>query len=95
MKVCCFAERLESDTFLKYTRGRSVILQNYIDEIATQKKKAAKTLVHKLEFLPYGLRTATDEKRTAYTQKLMSVVKTLFKNLKGDDKTLLQVNLKR
>lgn len=87
------AEHFESDVFMKYTRGRSIILQNYLDEIATQKGKAAKTLVHKMEFLPYGLRTDTDEKRTAYTQKLMSVVKTLFQKLPGDDSTLLKVSL--
>ena len=48
------------------TRGRSVILEDYKDEIATSKHKAAKTLVHKMQWVPYGERPSSNEVRHAY-----------------------------
>ena len=42
------AEHLDFDTYWKVTRGNSIVLEGYKDEIATSKHKAARTLVHKL-----------------------------------------------
>ena len=86
-----FAELLDTDTNWRFTRGRSVILQNFQDEIAPAKHKAAKTLVHKLEWQPYGDRVAEDTARSSYTTKLTRFVKQLLDNSTSSNKQLLKV----
>lgn len=75
----------------KLTRSRSMILQNFQDEIAQSKHKAAKTLVHKLEWQPYGDRIAEDSAKSAYTAKLTQFVKQLLDGVQSSDKQLLKV----
>ena len=80
---CCAAEHLAFDTNWKVTRGRSVMMEGYKDEIATSKPKPARTLVHKLQWLPYGERAASDPKRSAYASKLNGLLKTLLSSASG------------
>ena len=82
--VCCrAAEHLAFDTNWKVTRGRSVMMEGYKDEIATSKPKPARTLVHKLQWLPYGERAASDAKRSGYASKLNALLKTLLSSASG------------
>ena len=86
------AEVLDTDTNWRFTRGRSMILQNFQDEIAPAKHKAAKTLVHKLEWQPYGDRVADDVTKTAYAAKLTRFVKQLLDKSTSSNKQLLKVS---
>ena len=85
------AEVVDTDVNWKLTRSPSMILQNFQDEIAQSKHKAAKTLVHKLEWQPYGDRIAEDAARTTYTAKLTRFVKQLLEGSESTDKQLLKV----
>ena len=67
------------------TRGRGVILEEYKDEIASSKHKPARTLVHKSQWLPYGLRTAQDVERAEYGQELLKLLKSLTSSAKGGE----------
>ena len=87
------AEHLDFDTFWKVTRGRSVILEGYKDEIATSKHKASKTLVHRMDFFPYGVRESQDAARNAYGQKLVRLLKGLLDGSKAASLPLLKVRL--
>ena len=64
-------DHLDFDTFWKVTRGRSVILEGYKDEIATSKHKAARTIVQKYKWLPYGERYSENSRQTAYAMLLL------------------------
>ena len=75
------------------TRGRSVILEDYKDEIATSKHKAAKTLVHKMQWVPYGERPSSDEVRNAYGAKIARLLKGLLDGSKAASLPLLKVRL--
>lgn len=79
------ADHFDFDTFWKITRGRSVILEGYKDEIATSKHKAARTLVHKSQWLPYGQRPSQDQERAEYGQQLLSLLKGLVAGAKGPE----------
>lgn len=68
------ADRVQTDTFWKIARGRSVILQHYSDEIAQSKPKAAKTMVHATRWLPYGPRVVDDPKKAAYAAAVRRMV---------------------
>ena len=69
-----------------------MILQNFQDEIAPSKHKAAKTLVHKLEWQPYGDRVAEDTAKSAYAVKLTRFVKQLLEKSSSSNKQLLKVS---
>ena len=87
------AEHLDFDTYWKVTRGRSVILEDYKDEIATSKHKAArKTLVHRMHFFPYGERASLDEGRDAYVAaSWLRLLKGLLDGSKAASLPLLKV----
>ena len=72
------------------TRGRSVILEDYKDEIATSKHKAAKTLVHRMQFFPYGVRESQDAARAAYGKKVVRLLKGLLDASKAASLPLLK-----
>jgi hypothetical protein len=55
------------------------------------KHKAAKTLVHRLAWAPYGDRVLDNLAKTGYTSKLTSYVKQLLGSIKDNDPQLLKV----
>lgn len=85
------AERVDYDGNWRVVRGSSMILQQFQDEIAPAKHKAAKTLVHRLEWHQYGDRLMEDSAKSAYAGQLMSFVKQLLADLKGEDRNLSKV----
>ena len=67
---------MEFDPFWKVNRGRSVILEDYKDEISNSKHKPAVTKVHKGMWLPYGERPVREALSQAdYGRQLLQLVK--------------------
>lgn len=87
------AERINFDTYWKFNRGRSVILEGYQDEITTSKHKAVRTLVHKLQWLPYNERTEDNPERANYIAKLNAIAKQLLSTVKDYSGQLPKVHV--
>lgn len=86
-----FAERLDCDLRWKIHRGHSFVLEDYKYEITTRKGKAAKTLLQKHIWLPYGLDTSKNVQQAAYAQEVLSYVQNLIASNNEPTPVMLEV----
>ena len=94
-RVMRCAEHIDFDTNWKVSRGRSVILEDYKDEIASSKHKPARTLVQKQKWLPLGQRTSEDAHQTTYAASTLRMLKGMLISMGSKRSELVKVSSSR